>query len=856
MSDIRSFFSAKPKKTENSGTTSAVKSKQDTGKAHTRRPKPLVSSSDDDDDFVSGTPQPKKSKQVTAKKKPDDKETKPKEKSSPKMKAVEARDFFASSSSAAAPPAAKKKKVVSPPNENKGSKANAKCKESDKGLADKAKKRKSPDVELHDDPDFAAMLVDMDAEMAEVTPSPMKKPKTGDDGKASSKLAKLKSQAKPKEATKSPPKSQTPPAHEEKVKAKSPQNSVSSSRKSSSPIKGGEKTTSRVPTSPKSEPSQSKQAAAEKKAAGPSRDFEVERGESQLWVDKYKPSNVKAIIGQQGDKSNMAKLISWLRAWDRHHGPGATGKPPPRPPPWGAANDNGLWAKAALLSGSPGVGKTTTAYLVAKELGYEVTELNASDTRSKKQLDSVVADALGTRWVTNTSAKKILLMDEVDGMAGNEDRGGVGELIQLMKGSKIPIVCMCNDRNHQKIRNLANYCFDLRFHKPRVEQIKAAMMSVCFKEKVKIAPDALTDLIVGCNQDIRQVLYQLSMLKAKSGEGGEKLTASDIKSETERSQKTSIKMGPWDVCRKVFSSTDHKSMSLMDKSDLFFHDYSLGPLFVQENYLSAVPKVGENDKKKHMLLLSKASDSLCDGDLVEATIRSRNSWNLLPVQAMFSSVLPGEFMSGYMRGQIQFPNWLGKYSKQNKMDRLLQEAQMHTRLSANLSKQALNRDFIQHLRDAIVSPLASEGAGGVDASVEVMQQYSLLREDLDNVLELAQWPDRPDPMRGVESKVKAAFTRAYNKQVSLPYSTNVGNVAKKASKVIEADPAAVEDQEEEDDEDDDDITKDTMIKPKKKTGKSEEGKATKGGRGRASGGAAGTSKGEKPAGGRGRGKKK
>ena len=46
------------------------------------------------------------------------------------------------------------------------------------------------------------------------------------------------------------------------------------------------------------------------------------------------------------------------------------------------------------------------------------------------------------------------------------------ELIQLIKNSKIPIICMCNDRNHQKIRSLANYCFDLRFQRPRVEQIK------------------------------------------------------------------------------------------------------------------------------------------------------------------------------------------------------------------------------------------------------------------------------------------------------------------------------------------------------------------------------------------------
>lgn len=66
----------------------------------------------------------------------------------------------------------------------------------------------------------------------------------------------------------------------------------------------------------------------------------------------------------------------------------------------------------------------------------------------------------------------VLVMDEVDGMAGNEDRGGVQELIQLIKQSRIPIICMCNDRNHPKIRSLANYCFDLRFSKPRVEQIK------------------------------------------------------------------------------------------------------------------------------------------------------------------------------------------------------------------------------------------------------------------------------------------------------------------------------------------------------------------------------------------------
>ncbi len=60
------------------------------------------------------------------------------------------------------------------------------------------------------------------------------------------------------------------------------------------------------------------------------------------------------------------------------------------------------------------------------------------------------------------TGKHVLIMDEVDGMSGNEDRGGIQELIGLIKKSRVPIICICNDRNHMKIRSLANYCFDLR----------------------------------------------------------------------------------------------------------------------------------------------------------------------------------------------------------------------------------------------------------------------------------------------------------------------------------------------------------------------------------------------------------
>lgn len=174
------------------------------------------------------------------------------------------------------------------------------------------------------------------------------------------------------------------------------------------------------------------------------------------------------------------------------------------------------------ILGPPGVGKTTTAHLVSKELVFDIVEFNASDTRSKKLLKEEVSGLLSNTsmhgYANGTAAKpsrrRVLIMDEVDGMAGNEDRGGVAELIALIKDSHVPIICMCNDRNHPKIRSLANYCYDLRFHKPSTQQIRGAMMSVCFKEGIKIDPAAVDEIISGTGNDIRQTLNHLALYSA------------------------------------------------------------------------------------------------------------------------------------------------------------------------------------------------------------------------------------------------------------------------------------------------------------------------------------------------------
>ncbi|XP_050354909.1 replication factor C subunit 1 [Nymphalis io] len=536
-----------------------------------------------------------------------------------------------------------------------------------------------------------------------------------------------------------------------------------------------------------------------------------------MWVDKYKPQNLKQIIGQHGEASNANKLLKWLTKWYANRKAKL-----PKPNPW-AKNDDGAYYKAALLSGPPGVGKTTTVALVCKELGYDMVELNASDTRSKNLIKEQISELLTSTSLSGyakgnagkgaVSKKRVLVMDEVDGMAGNEDRGGLQELISLMKSTSVPIVCMCNDRNSEKMRTLGNYCFDLRFARPRADQIRAAMMSVCFREGLKLDSDALVQLIASARQDVRQTLHRLALYAANDPASAVTSPAPPLGTTNApptathtRGAATDVRIGPWEAIRKVFSAEEHKTMSIHDKSDLFFSDYSIMPLFVQENYLNVIPHCPKHEILERM---SKAADSISIGDMIEAKIRGQQAWGLLPLQAMCSSVIPGSVLEGHLSSQIQFPSWLGKNSRKNKMHRLCQEIHAHTRLSTSGSKSSIFLDYAYYLRDAVATPLIQEKTDGIEKSMEVLESYHLLREDFDSLVELSLWPGQLNPMNTIETKVKAAMTRAYNKKATaLPYAP----VAVKKGRALDNENSQ---EDNEDDAIDSDPENDTLIKKKK-----------------------------------------
>ncbi len=121
----------------------------------------------------------------------------------------------------------------------------------------------------------------------------------------------------------------------------------------------------------------------------------------------------------------------------------------------------------------------------------------------------------------------------------------MAELIAVIRRSRVPVLCLCNERQSQKVRSLANHCFDLRFQRPRMEQIRVCridcpfslhvalyevpfqgrILSIACKEGIRLSTSEADRLIVSANQDVRQAIHALQLVAADVTAPGEKSTS-------------------------------------------------------------------------------------------------------------------------------------------------------------------------------------------------------------------------------------------------------------------------------------------------------------------------------------------
>jgi replication factor C large subunit len=177
------------------------------------------------------------------------------------------------------------------------------------------------------------------------------------------------------------------------------------------------------------------------------------------WVEKYRPKRVSEVIG---NKEAIQKFLKWIDSWEK-------GKPP---------------KKAAILYGPPGVGKTSLVLAYALEKNYDTIEMNASDWRNANKMNEI-AGAASQQSTLLGSNKRIIIIDEVDGIAGKEDMGGLSVLNKIISETHVPIVLIANDIWQPRLASLREKSELIEFKKIHKASIVSLLKKICEMEKIK-----------------------------------------------------------------------------------------------------------------------------------------------------------------------------------------------------------------------------------------------------------------------------------------------------------------------------------------------------------------------------------
>jgi replication factor C large subunit len=168
------------------------------------------------------------------------------------------------------------------------------------------------------------------------------------------------------------------------------------------------------------------------------------------------------------------------------------------------------------VHGPAGVGKTVAVYVIASNLGFEVTEINASDKRSKKMIMELLKTAI-TSGSLFSKRGRIILVDELEGLSGREDRGAAKALVKIIQGTRVPVILIVSDITIQKIRPLKRVCRLVEFQPLTEQGITRQLRKICSEEKVEYDEEALEHIARLSNGDMRAAINDLQSVVTRGG---------------------------------------------------------------------------------------------------------------------------------------------------------------------------------------------------------------------------------------------------------------------------------------------------------------------------------------------------
>jgi replication factor C large subunit len=253
-------------------------------------------------------------------------------------------------------------------------------------------------------------------------------------------------------------------------------------------------------------------------------------GEGKLWIHQYRPKTMQAVPQPEA----AAKLAQFVNTFSKQK------------------------KKAMLLYGPSGTGKSSAVHALARDLNWEIIEVNASDVRNEEQINEKLGNALKQRSLF--FGGKVILVDEIDGVSGTNDRGGVPAIVDLIGQTTFPIILTAQDPFDKKFSTLRSKSVMVEFPALSPDAVTAVLQQICTAETVTADPAALKALARRSGGDLRSAINDLQLLS----QGTKKLAQADLELLGERNRLEQIE----NALVKVFKNSDPElALGAFDNTD-------------------------------------------------------------------------------------------------------------------------------------------------------------------------------------------------------------------------------------------------------------------------------------------------
>lgn len=304
----------------------------------------------------------------------------------------------------------------------------------------------------------------------------------------------------------------------------------------------------------------------------------------KTWSEIYTPKNINEIYGQD---FAVAKLRDFIVGYNKQKN------------------------KAAIVHGPPGVGKTCSVYAIAHELNYEILELNASDYRNSENIDAIIKPAISQKSLFYRN--KIIFIDELDGIAGTEDYGGVQTLVSLIESSKFPIIIAANDPWNKKLANIRKKSTLIEFKNLNYLNIYKVLEKISKKINIYCSEDSLKQIAMVANGDLRAALNDFQALT----EGKKSIILKDLEVIASRNKKDSV----FNALRIIFKTKNiQEVLNTINTTDL---DLDEATLWIDEN----IPLEYSGSD------ITKAYNSLSRADVFKGRVSRQQYYRFLVYQS-------------------------------------------------------------------------------------------------------------------------------------------------------------------------------------------------------------------------------